>query len=128
MPHIKILVYHDRDAKKYERLLLKQLSGIQVFSCHDRNTVEASGSEAEIAFVPYDFPQDLFSALPNLKWIQIMAAGVEHFVQNAGQFKDVFVTRMIGVDAKYMAEYVLAYLLYFCQRIEKIVDAKREKK
>lgn len=128
MPHEKILVYHNRDIEKYERLLGKQLSKAQLFCCHDRNTVVASGPQAEIAFVPYDFPQDLFSALPNLKWVQVMAAGVEQFVQNANQFKNIIVTRMIGVDAKYMAEYVLAYLLYFCQRIGQIFDAQKEKK
>lgn len=127
MPNEKILVYHHRDAERYKRLLIKHLSGIQVFSCHNRNTLRVFGPEAEIAFVPYDFPQDLFSALPNLKWVQIMAAGVEHFAQNADRFKDIIVTRMIGVDGKYMAEYVLAYLLYFCQRINRIVDARKEK-
>lgn len=127
MSHEKILVYHDRDIEKYERLMSKLLPETQVLSCYNRNTIETFGSEAEIAFVPYDFPQDLFRALPKLKWIQIMAAGVEHFVKNADQFKEIIVTRMIGVDAKYMAEYVLAYMLYFCQRIDQIFDAQKEK-
>jgi phosphoglycerate dehydrogenase-like enzyme len=128
MRHQKILVYHDRDLKKYEQLLAEHFSGVRLFCCRDRNTVAICGPQAEIAFVPYDFPQDLFSAMPHLKWVQIMAAGVEHFARNADRFKDIVVTRMLGVDAKYMAEYVLAYLLYFCQRIGQIRDAQREKK
>jgi len=127
MSHEKILVYHDREVETYERLLIKQLPATQVFSCHNRNSLESFGPEAEIAFVPYDFPQDFFRTMPNLKWIQIMAAGVEYFVQNADQFKDIMVTRMMGVDAKYMAEYVLAYMLYFCQGIDRIFDAQKEK-
>lgn len=123
----KILAYHTREIETYKRLPAKHIAKAQIFVCHNRNAVITNGQNAEIAFLPYDFPQDLIKAMPNLKWIQVMAAGVEYFVSNADQFKDIIVTRMVGVDANYMAEYVLAYFLYFSQNIDQILAAQKEK-
>jgi len=38
-------------------------------------------------------------------------------MQNAEQFKGIPVCRITGAFGKFMAEYVLAYVLYFCQDI-----------
>jgi glyoxylate/hydroxypyruvate reductase A len=66
--------------------------------------------------------------MPRLEWIQALAAGVEGYMQNAEQFKHIPVCRITGAFGKYMAEYVLAYVLYFCQNIPRALKAQREKR
>jgi len=39
-------------------------------------------------------------------------SGVENFIENAGQFKNIPVCWIVGAFGKFMVEYVLAYILY----------------
>ena len=129
MPDRKsVLVYHSEDIETYKRLLGPSLPEADFHFCQDLIEINPLISTYEIAFVPYTFPQKLFKKMRNLKWVQVMAAGVEHFVRNAAQFNEIVVTRMVGVDARYMAEYVLAYMLYFSQKMAKVIHAQHENK
>jgi len=96
--------------------------------CTNREEMEKYAPEAEIALVGMTFPQDVFKRMPKLEWIQALAAGVESYIQNAEQFKHIPVCRITGAFGKNMAEYVLAYVLYFCQNIPRVLKAQREKK
>jgi glyoxylate/hydroxypyruvate reductase A len=90
--------------------------------------MEKAAPEAEIALVGMTFPLEVFQKMPKLEWIQVMAAGVEGYFQNAEQFKHIPVCRVTGAFGKYMAEYVLAYILCICQDIPRVLRSQREKK
>lgn len=124
----KVLVYHVKEADIYKNLLQENVPEADLLICHNREEVEKYGPKAEIAFVPYTFPQDLFKKMQNLEWVQVMAAGLENFVRNAEQFKNINLSRTVGTDAKYMAEYVLGYILYLSQKIDRVLKAQEEKR
>jgi D-2-hydroxyacid dehydrogenase (NADP+) len=123
-----VLVFHSQYDDIYRVLLENGVPEAELFVCRDPEEVEKWGSEIEIAFVPRNFPQDLFKKMPRLKWVQVMAAGVENFIENAGQFRDIPVCRIIGAFGKYMVEYVFAYILYLNQDIRRVLKAQGEKK
>lgn len=123
-----VLVFHSQYADLYKVLLENGVPKAELFVCRDPEEVEKWGSEVEIAFVPRNFPQGLFKKMPGLKWVQVMAAGVENFIENAGQFKNIPVCRIVGTFGKYMVEYVLAYILYLNQDIRRVLKAQREKR
>lgn len=124
---MKVLVYHPDKYDIYRELLRKDLPEVDLLLCHNRDEVEKHAGEAEIAFVNHTIPQDLFQKMPKLKWVQVMAAGAESFFQNGEQFKNIPVCRVIGVHGKYIVEYVMAYILFLCQNINRVLRAQREK-
>jgi len=124
----KVLFFYPRFVEEYKALLEKNIPEADFMICTNRQEMETYAPEAEIALVGMTFPQDVFKRMPKLEWIQALAAGVEGYIQNAEQFKHIPVCRIAGAFGKYMAEYVLAYVLYFCQNIPRVLKAQREKK
>lgn len=124
----KVLFFYPRFVEEYKSLLEKNVPEADFMVCRNREDMEKYAPEAEIALVGMTFPQDLFRRMPRLEWVQALAAGVENYIQNAEQFKHIPVCRIAGAFGKYMAEYVLAYVLYFCQNIPRVLKAQREKK
>ncbi len=124
----KVLFFYPRFIEAYKALLEKNVPEAEFMICTSREDMEKYAPEAEIALVGMTFPQDLFKKMPKLEWVQVLAAGVENYIQNAEQFKHIPVCRIAGAFGKYMAEYVLAYVLYFCQNIPRVLKAQREKK
>jgi glyoxylate/hydroxypyruvate reductase A len=124
----KVLFFYPRFVEEYKALLEKEIPEAEFMICRSREDMEKYAPEAEIALVGMTFPQDLFKRMPKLEWVQALAAGVESYIQNAEQFKHIPVCRIAGAFGKYMAEYILAYVLYFCQNIPRVLKAQREKK
>src|SRR4030042_7115984 len=124
----KVLFFDPQDVEIYRALLEKHVPEAEFFFCQNREEIEKYAPQAEVALVEMSFPQDLFRKMPKLEWVQVMAAGVEKFIQNAEQFKNIPVCRVLGVFGKYMAEYVLAYVLYFSQNISRVVEAQKERR
>jgi len=124
----KVLFFDPQDVEVYRTLLEKHVPEAEFFFCQNREEIEKYAPQAEVALVEMSFPQDLFKKMPKLKWVQVMAAGVEKFIQNAEQFRNIPVCRVLGVFGKYMAEYVLAYVLYFSQNISRVVEAQKERR
>jgi len=124
----KVLFFYPRFIEEYKALLEKNIPEAEFMICTSREDMERYAPEAEIALVGMTFPQDLFKRMPRLEWVQALAAGVESYIQNADQFQNIPVCRIAGAFGKYMAEYVLAYVLYFCQNIPRVLKSQREKK
>jgi len=124
----KVLFFYPRFHDEYKALLEKEIPEAEFMICTNREEMERFAPEAEIALVGMTFPQELFKKMPKLEWVQALAAGVETFIQNAEQFKNIPVCRITGAFGKYMSEYVLAYVLYFCQNIPRALRAQWEKR
>lgn len=124
----KVLVYDPQQADVYKSLLEKSLPDADLLICHNEEELRGTISQAEIAFVSYILPVSFFERAGNLRWVQVMAAGVENFVRHADRLENVVLTRMVGVDAPYMAEYVLAYMLHLSQKIDRVLKAQRGKR
>jgi len=124
----KVLVFDPGCSETYRELLERHIPEAEFLICDNRDELERYAPETEIAFVSRDCPQEVFDRMPKLEWVQILAAGVEPFVQNAKRFKGIPVSRVVGAFGKYMAEYVFAYLLYFSQNIARVLGAQAERK
>ena len=124
----KVLFFYPLYIEEYKALLEKNVPEADFLVCTNREEMEKAAPEAEIALVGMTFPLDVFKKMPQLEWIQVMAAGVEGYFKNAEQFKSIPVCRVTGAFGKYMAEYVLAYVLFFCQDIRRVLRAQQEKK
>ncbi|MFH1573651.1 MAG: D-2-hydroxyacid dehydrogenase [Acidobacteriota bacterium] len=128
MARTKVLFFYPSYVEEYKALLEKNVPQAEFLICTSREELEKHAPAAEIALVGMTFPQDVFQRMPRLKWIQLMAAGVDRYVQNAEHFRHIPVCRITGAFGKYMAEYVLAYVLYYCQDIPRVLRSQKARK
>lgn len=70
--------------------------------------------DAEVVVI-WPRPFDLNLA-PRLKWIQLISAGLDHFVGHPIMESDIIITTASGIHATPIAEYVLASILAFSRR------------
>lgn len=59
----------------------------------------------------YEMPDDLLDRAPNLKWIQLLAAGCDHLSNTGALEAGVAITTASGIHATPIAEYVLGVIL-----------------
>jgi len=128
MTRKKVLFFYPNYVEEYQALLEKSVPEAEFLICTNREEMERHAPEAEIALVGMTFPLDVFQRMPKLQWVQVMAAGVECYVQNAERFRHIRVCRITGAFGRYMAEYVLAYVLYICQDIPRVLSSQKERK
>ena len=75
-------------------------------------------SSAEVVVTP-EFPADRLDDAPELRWVQALSAGVDHFDRDALSEAGVALTSASGVHAEPIGEQVLAYLLLFERNVQK---------
>jgi D-2-hydroxyacid dehydrogenase (NADP+) len=73
-------------------------------------------------------PQGVLSRSPNLKWIQVMSAGVEHFLDADMLDSQVKLTNVSGIHATPMGEFVAGLMLMFVKKSPIYLDLKQRKK
>jgi phosphoglycerate dehydrogenase-like enzyme len=73
-------------------------------------------------------PQGVLSRSPDLKWIQVMSAGVEHFLDADMLDSQVKLTNVSGIHATPMGEFVIGLMLMFVKKSPVCLDLKQRKK
>ena len=77
----------------------------------------------------WSFPtKDLNKIAPNLKWIHIISAGVEHLYPLDWMFDNLVLTNSSGAHAKKAGEYGLMSILMLQNHMTKIVTNQKNKK
>jgi phosphoglycerate dehydrogenase-like enzyme len=72
-------------------------------------------TEAEIIYAVNTLPP--LEQAPNLRWVQMHWAGVDHWVETAVWRSDVLITNASGIHAPNMAQYALTQILAWAQRV-----------
>ena len=82
---------------------------------------------AEILFA-WTFPVEFLPLSQNLRWFQVMGAGIDRLVSGPRLPEGVKITNLKGVFGSSMGEYALAYMLAHTQRIRMIVRHQDERR
>jgi phosphoglycerate dehydrogenase-like enzyme len=72
-------------------------------------------AEAEIIFGPNTLPLDLMNAATRLKWFQVITAGVDRLAREGLLTRGFTVTKVSGLAAPAIAEYVMGTILMLCK-------------
>jgi len=72
-------------------------------------------TDAEIIYAVNTLPP--LEQAPNLRWVQMHWAGVDHWVDTAVWRSDVLITNASGIHAPNMAQYALTQILAWAQRV-----------
>lgn len=104
-------------------LLRSELEGDTVA----RVKFDASLAEAEIVY-GLRLPQDVIKKAPNLKWVQVMSAGVERFLDADMRESQVVLTNVSGIHAIPISEFVIGLMLMFVKDSSTCMDLKQKRK
>ena len=119
-----LLIYHS-DSKVYQKVLSKRLPRLEIQSAVRPEETLDFIENAEI-ILSWQMPDDLLKRAKRLQWFSSMAAGNEDLVKNPYLPADVILTKAT-VYGEMMAEYVFAYLLYFCLNVSKHFENQKSK-
>ena len=113
----------DEALKNYPEIKEK----LEIFVDWDEDNFQKSMSNSDI-LLAWNFPaKDLKKIAPNLKWIHIISAGVEHLLPLDWMFDNLVLTNSSGVHAKKAGEYGLMSILMLQNHMTKIVTNQKNK-
>ncbi len=92
-----------------------------------RDRFDASLAEAEIIY-GLRLPQDVIKKAPNLKWVQVMSAGVERFLDADMRESAVVLTNVSGIHAIPISEFVIGLMLMFVKQSPVCLELKQRRK
>jgi len=119
-----VLVYHaDR---RYAELVRVPKRGVSVHIAATPSEAAGAIADAEILYA-WKFPPQLYAKAGQLKWLQVMGAGVDWALVPELP-PHVQITRAPGVFGPWMAEYVVAWCLWVTQRMKPYRDAQRQRR
>ncbi|MDI7259540.1 MAG: D-2-hydroxyacid dehydrogenase [Thermodesulfobacteriota bacterium] len=122
--HHRLLIYHS-DSKLYEEILSQKLPGLKIRSATQPEEAFDFIEEAEIIF-SWEIPDALLKKAKKLVWFASMAAGNEHLIRNP-HLPETLIFTKTTIYGEMMAEYVFAYILYFCRDLAKYFKNQKDK-
>ena len=91
-----------------------------------KEKLDALLSQAEVIF-GLRLPQNVIARAPHLKWIQLMSAGVDRFLDAPMVQSPVILTNVSGIHATPISEFVLGLMLMFAKNVPLHFHLKQEK-
>jgi phosphoglycerate dehydrogenase-like enzyme len=83
-------------------------------------------AEAEIIY-GFRFPKNMIARAPRLKWVQVMSAGVDRFLDDELRQSSVIMANVSGIHATPISELVLELMLMFVKQAPLCFQLKKEK-
>ena len=98
---------------------------IEIFVDWDEDNFKTSMANSDI-LVAWDFPTiNLKKVAPNLKWIHVISAGVEHLLPLDWMFDGLVLTNSSGAHTKKAGEYGLMSILMLQNHMTKIITNQK---
>ena len=120
---VSVLVYSPDEAQTYARLIRAPRGRVRIRTAATLSEALAYVEEMDILYT-WGFPTKLLPDANRLRWIQVMGAGVDAFL-DAPFPPRVTLTRVVDVFGPWMAEYTIGWLLWAAQQTEQFRAAQR---
>ena len=101
---------------------------VDIFIDWDEDNFKTSMANSDILLAWNFSTKNLKKIAPNLKWIHLISAGVEHLLPLDWMFDDLVLTNSSGVHAKNAGEYGLMSILMLQRHMTKIITNQKDKK
>ena len=92
-----------------------------------KSELDALLAEAEVIY-GFRFPKNMIARAPKLKWVQVMSAGVDRFLDDEFRQSSVMMTNVSGIHATPISEIVLELMLMFVKQAPLCFQLKQEKR
>jgi glyoxylate/hydroxypyruvate reductase A len=120
---VSVLVYHPDEAQAYARLVRAPRGQIRLRVASTPEAAMPFVEEMDVLYT-WGFPAELLPMARRLRWVQVMGAGVNAFLDVPFPPK-VVLTRVEGVFGPWMGEYVFGWLLWASQHTEVLRAGQR---
>ncbi|MFC2011659.1 D-2-hydroxyacid dehydrogenase [Chloroflexota bacterium] len=84
-------------------------------------------AEADVLF-GFRLPRNALARAPRLKWVQVMSAGVERYLNTDVMDSPVMLANVSGIHAIPIGEFVLGLMLMFVKQAPLFIQSKQEKR
>jgi len=101
---------------------------IEIFIDWDEDNFKSSMSNSDILLAWNFSTTNIKKIAPNLKWIHLISAGVEHLLPLDWMFDGLVLTNSSGVHSKKAGEYGLMSILMLQNHMTKIITNQKNKK
>jgi phosphoglycerate dehydrogenase-like enzyme len=101
---------------------------VEIFVDWDEDNFKTSMADSDILLAWNFSTTNLKNVAPNLKWIHIISAGIEHLLPLDWMFDDLVLTNSSGAHAKKAGEYGLMSILMLQNHMTKIITNQKDKK
>ena len=101
---------------------------VDIFIDWDEDNFETSMANSDILLTWNFSTANLKKIAPNLKWVHIISAGVEHLLPLDWMSDNLVLTNSSGVHAKNAGEYGLMSILMLQRHMTKIITNQKDKK
>ena len=101
---------------------------VDIFVDWDEDNFKASMANSDVLLAWNFSTKNLKKIAPNLKWIHLISAGVEHLLPLDWMSDDLVLTNSSGVHAKNAGEYGLMSILMLQRHMTKIITNQKDKK
>ena len=101
---------------------------VDIFIDWDEDNFKTSMADSNVLLAWNFSTKNLKKIAPNLKWIHLISAGVEHLLPLDWMFDNLVLTNSSGVHAKNAGEYGLMSILMLQRHMTKIITNQRDKK
>ncbi|MFC2035243.1 D-2-hydroxyacid dehydrogenase [Chloroflexota bacterium] len=91
-----------------------------------KEKLDVTLAEAEVIF-GLGLPQNIVKRAPRLKWVQVMSAGVDRFLDTEMVESSIMMTNASGIHAVPISEVVLELMLMFVKQAPLYFHLKRER-
>ena len=126
-PRTSVLVL-DRFAAEYERRLRHEFPALHVHTAASVSdiTVPLETIDVLVAF-GVAISDELISRAHNLKWIQSLATGVDHFLKSPGLRAETLLTSSRGIHGAPMRETVALLILGVTRNVRRLIDHQHDR-
>ena len=101
---------------------------VEIFIDWDEDNFKTSMSNSDILLAWNFSTKNLKKIAPNLKWIHLISAGVEHLFPLDWMYDGLVLTNSSGVHSKNAGEYGLMSILMLQRHMTKIITNQKDKK
>lgn len=114
-------------SNKHQEHLKTKFPSLEWRFCDALDAALLYSEDAEI-LITYgeDLNSDILTQLPNLKWIQVISAGVERMPLQALEDRGIIVTNARGIHRTPMSEYTLGVMLNHSRRMQYFVEQQQK--
>jgi phosphoglycerate dehydrogenase-like enzyme len=118
----KLTICFAHVAYQLQQRFLSLGTGIDSFEVRDAATLERRIGEADVLVISGLWRNDLLAAAPRLRFIQSIGAGTDQFAREALGARGVRLASARGVNARAVAEHVMALILALARRLPEARD------
>lgn len=125
MPTVLVYSGVPQDDVRIRSMIEAQYPGVPVMTASTVEEARERLPAAEILFA-WTFPVELLPLSQNLRWFQVMGAGVERIAAGPRLPDQVKITNIKNVFGTSMSEYAFAYMLAHVQQVRQVLRAQSE--